>query len=163
MLIHPLFGSYVFIGELVTTLEIPTDGKPMGRCIGCGQCLQRCPGGALRVDGMDPSRCRSAITQKKGELSDWEARQIAEGGLAWGCDCCNDVCPMNRKALPSDMAVFYQQGTPVITKENLAAVRKRKAFNYRSLAVMQRNLELIKQQNIDLNHLSDEGKGIEIP
>ncbi len=163
MLIHPLFGSYVFIGELVTTLEIPTDGKPMGRCIGCGQCLQRCPGGALREDGMDPARCRSAITQKKGELSDWEARQIAEGGLAWGCDCCNDVCPMNRKALPSDMAVFYQQGTPVITKENLAAVRKRKAFNYRSLAVMQRNLELITQQNFSPNNVSDEGKEIEIP
>ena len=112
---------------------------------------------------MDPARCRSAITQKKVELSDWEARQIAEGGLAWGCDCCNDVCPMNRKALPSDMAVFYQQGTPVITKENLAAVRKRKAFNYRSLAVMQRNLELITQQNFSPNNVSDEGKEIEIP
>lgn len=143
LLIHPVFGSYVFIGELVTTLEIQPDREPMGECIGCGRCMQACPSGALCEGMLQEERCRSAITQKKGELSCWEKEQVIRGGLAWGCDRCNDVCPMNQDALPSDLTLFYRCATDIITKENLPLVRKRKAFNYRSRAVMERNLELI--------------------
>lgn len=149
LLIHPKFGSYVFIGELVTTLEIPADREPLGECLSCGRCLRACPAGALEDTGLNEQRCRSAITQKKGELSEWEQREIACGGLAWGCDVCSDACPMNQGALPSDMAVFYQHATAAVTLENLSELRKRKAFNYRGRAVMERNLALLGKNITD--------------
>lgn len=145
LLIHPKFGSYVFIGELITTLDIQPDREPMGDCIGCGNCLRACPTGALCEGAVNEECCRSAITQKKGELACWEKKQVIDGGLAWGCDQCNDICPMNEKAFPSDLILFYQYVTDIITPENLSQVRKRKAFNYRSRAVMERNLKLLEE------------------
>ena len=120
MLINPVFGSYVFIGEIVTTLPV----------------------GALKAAGLTESLCRSAITQKKGELSSWESEQVQKGRLAWGCDICNDVCPMNQHTLPSNLPQFYENFDSRVTMENLPALRKRKAFCYRSRSVMERNLKL---------------------
>ena len=90
-------------------------------------------------------RCRSAITQKKGELTEWEQQQLISGGLVWGCDICNDVCPMNQNAAPSDLQPFYENATDTITHENLPLLRKQKAFNYRSRSVMERNLALLER------------------
>lgn len=100
LILHPKYGSYVFIGEVVTDLVLQPD-QPLnpGECIGCGKCQNVCPQGALQSDGsVCLERCRSHITQKKGELTDWEIGQIQDGGLIWGCDICNDVCPMNQEA-----------------------------------------------------------------
>lgn len=143
MLINPVFGSYVFIGEIVSTLDVPCKIEPLGKCLGCGLCRNLCPTGALTEAGVDENLCRSAITQKKGELSDWEIRQVQEGGMVWGCDICNDVCPMNRHVLPSNLPQFYENPDSRITLENLAALRKRKAFSYRSRAVMERNIRIM--------------------
>lgn len=142
-LINPRFGSYVFIGEIVTTLEIPCQPSPLGDCLGCGACLRACPTGALTGHRVEEALCRSAVTQKKGELTLWETEQIQAGGLVWGCDICNDVCPMNRRVLPSDMRQFYQSLDSVVTEENLSLLRKRKAFGYRGRAVMERNLGIL--------------------
>lgn len=141
-LINPLFGSYVFIGEIVTTLSVPCHPQPMGRCLGCGLCRRSCPTGALASRRVEEALCRSAITQKKGELSPWEEEQVRAGGLVWGCDLCNDVCPMNRRTLPSDIPQFYRTMDCRITAENLPLLRKRKAFCYRSRSVVERNLRL---------------------
>ena len=145
LLIHPTFGSYVFIGEIVTTLELSPDREPMGACLGCGKCLSACPTGALGETGVCEDRCRSAITQKKGELTDWEQQQVLSGGMVWGCDICNDVCPMNKNAALSDLPAFYENAVAVITYENLPLLRKQKAFNYRSRSVMERNLALLER------------------
>lgn len=145
LLIHPTFGSYVFIGELVTTLELSPDREPMGECLNCGKCLSACPSGALCEGMVNEERCRSAITQKKGELTEWEQQQLISGGLVWGCDICNDVCPMNKNAALSDLQPFYENATAVITYENLPLLRKQKAFNYRSRSVMERNLALLER------------------
>ncbi len=142
-LINPRFGSYVFIGEIVTTLEIPCQPRPMGKCLDCGACRRACPTGALTEGSVEEALCRSAVTQKKGELTLWETEQIRAGGMVWGCDICNDVCPMNRRALPSDMRQFYQSMDSVVTEENLSRLRKRKAFGYRGRAVMERNLGIL--------------------
>ena len=142
-LINPRFGSYVFIGEIVTTLKVPCRSRPLGECLGCGACRRACPTGALTEGGVEEALCRSAVTQKKGELTPWEREQIREGGLVWGCDICNDVCPMNWKALPSDMRQFYHSLDSVVAGENLTRLRKQKAFGYRGRAVMERNLGIL--------------------
>lgn len=144
LLINPVFGSYVFIGEIVTTLSLSAKPQPLGECLNCGQCQKLCPTHALTGKGVDDTLCRSAVTQKKGVLTDWEAEQVQAGGLVWGCDICNDVCPMNRLALPGNLPQFYQSIESRVTMENLPELYKRKAFNYRSRSVMERNLLLFK-------------------
>lgn len=141
MLITEQFGSYCFIGEIVTDLPIDCEVSE-GVCIRCGRCLRGCPTEALSRDGVDQARCRSAITQKKGQLTAEEQAQIAAGKLAWGCDICNDVCPMNKKAQQTVIEGFGRV-TPVITAETLDEVFTDSAFAWRGKETMLRNLDLL--------------------
>ncbi len=97
MLIHPEYGSYIFLGEIFTDLEIENDAPLDMDCGDCTLCLENCEGNALKeaylVDG---KRCISYLTQKKGILSVEERKKI--GGHIWGCDECQKVCPHNRKS-----------------------------------------------------------------
>lgn len=146
LLINKDYGSYVFIGEIVTDLQIKisVEEPVINSCIGCGKCLQACPGKALEsTGGIELSRCRSHITQKKGFLTQEEEVAIKAGGLVWGCDICNDVCPMNLAAKETPIKEFLESVIPVVTTENLDNIIAGRAFNYRGKKVIQRNLELI--------------------
>ncbi|MEG2295872.1 MAG: hypothetical protein RSB96_03920, partial [Oscillospiraceae bacterium] len=90
--------------------------------------------------------CRSHITQKKGQLSQVEIQQIQAGNLLWGCDICNDVCPMNNSKQSSSIPAFYENITSLITSENLQEMMKRKAYGYRGVNVLERNLEILKNK-----------------
>ena len=92
-LIHPKWGSFVFIGYIITDCEIAPDSPIDGTCINCGKCLEACPTGSLKSG--DFSKCLSFITQKKGELAVDEEDLIRENGSIWGCDICQRVCPHN--------------------------------------------------------------------
>ena len=92
---------------------------------------------------MEESRCRSYITQKKGELSLWEVQAIRQGGMVWGCDLCTDVCPHNKGARWSDIPAFYQNVVPILTRENLAVLKKCKALGFRGKGVLERNLAIL--------------------
>lgn len=143
LLISPAYGSYHFIAEIVTDLPLNAS-IPVSRCCGdCRRCLDACPTKALSPAGVDKSRCRSSLTQKKGALSDWEQAQIRAGGLAWGCDICNDACPYNRGKGLTDLFLFRQQLDGIACEENLDRLMEEKAFGYRGKAVLQRNLRII--------------------
>ena len=146
MLLNPVYGSYVFIGEIATTLPLPSKVLPLRECPGCGRCQQACPSGALGQDGFHPERCRSHITQTKGALTPQEQEQIRQGGLAWGCDVCNDICPFNRTPRPTPIAAFYEAPEPVLTAEKLPTLLTRKAFAWRGEGVLLRNLHLLEGQ-----------------
>lgn len=89
LLITEKYGSFVFIGEIVTDMCI-TPSVSGSECDKCGECKKHCP------VGLDKSRCLSALTQKKGELNDSEKEMILNSGCVWGCDICSDVCPLNK-------------------------------------------------------------------
>ena len=149
LLIHPEYGSYVFIGEVVTDLElIPDDPLTPTGCMNCGLCMKACPQGALQPNGsVCLELCRSHITQKKGELTEQEIVQIKAGGLIWGCDICNDVCPHNREAKKlTPIREFVESAVPVFDQENAALLFKSRAFNYRGKKTIARNISLLEEE-----------------
>ncbi|MGI5959743.1 MAG: epoxyqueuosine reductase [Massiliimalia sp.] len=146
LVIHPRFGTYFVIGELVTDLQLPPSRPLEQSCLGCGKCLEQCPSGALSPQGLNAEKCLSAVTQRKGELTPREQELIRQNGLAWGCDRCQQCCPHNQTAETTYLTGFSQSVEPVVTLENLSSLRKTRAFGYRGKAVMVRNLSLLESQ-----------------
>lgn len=113
MLIHPRRGSLFFLGEIITTFEfseydapypLPEEGGVS--CGGCTRCLSACPTGAFPAPRvLDARRCISYLTiENKGPIP--EALRPQMGNWVYGCDVCQDVCPFNRFALPTEEQVF---------------------------------------------------------
>ncbi|MBQ6631647.1 MAG: tRNA epoxyqueuosine(34) reductase QueG, partial [Romboutsia sp.] len=91
------YGSYVFIGYIMSNYEFKPDSPSEKTCIKCGKCVKYCPGNALLGNyEMNPKRCLSYITQKKGELELEEKNVLESNKNIFGCDICQDVCPHNK-------------------------------------------------------------------
>lgn len=95
-LIVPGAGSWVLLGEVVTTVPLPPDPPLADGCGDCDRCLRTCPTGALAAPGvLDHRRCLSYATQMKGAVP--RGLRPALGRRVWGCDTCQEVCPHNRR------------------------------------------------------------------
>lgn len=101
-LLHQQLGSWLFLGVIVTSLELPPETRPAAlapdRCGSCTRCLDACPTGALTAPRqMDASLCIAYLTiEKRGEIP--EPLRSGVGRHVFGCDICQDVCPWNRRA-----------------------------------------------------------------
>jgi epoxyqueuosine reductase len=94
-------GSWLFLGVILTSLELPSAGPiqvPEDRCGSCTRCIDACPTGALVAPyEMDASLCIAYLTiEKRGPISEPLRSQM--GRQVFGCDICQDVCPWNRRA-----------------------------------------------------------------
>lgn len=106
-LILPGKGSYYFLGEIVTTAQLPSDEPCSLTCGDCGKCVKACPTGALDVEGAaDATRCLSCllIENHDEKLPDWVNDVVADRVV--GCDECQLCCPHNAHAEATIIADF---------------------------------------------------------
>jgi epoxyqueuosine reductase len=99
LVLNERLGSYLFLGEIVTTLELPADRPAMDHCGNCTRCLSACPTDAFpQPYQMDASRCISYLTiESRDEQLPAETQSPMENWV-FGCDVCQQVCPFNRDA-----------------------------------------------------------------
>ena len=98
--ISPQYGSWIFLGALITNLTLEP-GQPLrSLCGNCTKCIAACPTGALDEFSLDSNKCISYLTiEKRGDIPDEFRRPI--GQHLFGCDECQRVCPFNRFAKES--------------------------------------------------------------
>ncbi|MFM7548227.1 MAG: tRNA epoxyqueuosine(34) reductase QueG [Cyanobacteriota bacterium] len=101
-LIHRSRGSWLLLGHLLTTLDLPADGPATPLCGSCSRCIPACPTGAISEPFVvDSRRCLAfhTIENRAPELPEAIAAQM--GPWVAGCDACQDVCPWNQQPLES--------------------------------------------------------------
>ena len=109
-ILTPSLGSWVFLGQVITDLELEPDPPLVKTCGSCVRCIEACPTGAIVAPYViDNTRCISYLTiENRGPIP----RKLRPLMLDWvfGCDICQDVCPVNRKARPAAEPAFQKGG-----------------------------------------------------
>ncbi len=153
LLINERYSSFVFIGECITSLTPRQLGLKFAKeeevktCLHCGKCKELCPTGCISQseDGQDTSNkkeCLSAITQKKGELTDEEKSLILQNGCIWGCDACQNACPYTKNAKYTPIKYFTDSA---IERLDLEALEKMSDEEFSSRPFAWRGKETIKR------------------
>ena len=115
LIINGHYGSWIFLGELLTDLELAHDRPAENQCQSCRACIDACPTGALAEPGVvDARKCLSYLTiEHKGDfpqdvLETIRARKTATPPLCvYGCDICQQVCPYNKDAPATTCLAFH--------------------------------------------------------
>jgi epoxyqueuosine reductase len=113
MLIDETLGTWFFLAEILTTLELPADAPARDRCGTCSRCIKACPTGAITgPHKLDARRCISYLTiELKGAIP-IDLRPLI-GDRIFGCDDCLEACPWNRFAKVSNEAAFAARRSTV--------------------------------------------------
>jgi epoxyqueuosine reductase len=111
-IIHQKMGSWLFLGVILTSLDLPADNAAPDRCGSCTRCIDACPTQAIVAPGkLDARLCIAYLTiEKRGTVP--EDLRPAIGHHIFGCDICQDVCPWNNKAgnaPPTSLPEFQPQ------------------------------------------------------
>jgi len=118
LLIHPQYGSYLFLGEVLINERTEKGPAPIKNyCGNCTRCMEACPTSAFVKPGMlDSKRCIAYSTlEKRGSLAELEEKQKrALGTWIAGCDICQEVCPFNTKPVKAALATGEEELMPAI-------------------------------------------------
>ncbi len=141
LLLTEKYGSWVFIGEIATTLSLAYSEKRISLCDGCDLCINACPSHALTREGFNADLCISAISQQKKPLTPEQEQLIIKNGSAWGCDTCQSVCPKNIGADRTEIEEFLNG---VKLRADYDDDLTDRAYGWRGEKVIKRNLDLFK-------------------
>ena len=110
-ILTPAFGSWVFLGQVITDLDLEPDAPLKKTCGSCVRCIDDCPTGAIVAPYVvDNARCISYLTIENRGPIPIELRPLMQDWV-FGCDICQDVCPVNRKAQPAGQPIPLPQAT----------------------------------------------------
>ena len=153
LLLHPKAGSYFFLAELISDLELPPDGPMKDYCGTCTRCIDACPTEAIAPEGylVDGSKCISYLTIElrealpasfAGKMDNW----------MFGCDVCQQVCPWNRFATPHaepafephpDLLAMDRNDWLELTEETFREVFHKSAVKRAKYAGLRRNIAFL--------------------
>ena len=170
MIITEKYGSYVFLGEIITDLEMDTNErdyleiKQYKECGSCNNCLRRCPTKAIQENKKNSNICLSYITQKK-EIEDKWFNLL--NGRVFGCDTCQLSCPYNNEIKFSNIKEFkpfeYMNNKDTdwilgITNKEFKDTLKITSCGWRGKNVLMRNVVIkkvtIKKEKVNTNSLN---------
>ncbi|MGM0437255.1 MAG: tRNA epoxyqueuosine(34) reductase QueG [Bacillota bacterium] len=147
-LINKKFGSYIFLGEIITNIDFIPDKKVDNKCGNCRKCIEVCPGNALiEKNHINPKRCIGYLTQKKGIIPVEERKKI--GNNLWGCDRCQEVCPYNKNIvtdLHEEFDIKLNEDLKTIltfSKKNIPENWEKSALSWRGSRILIRNALII--------------------
>jgi len=153
-LINPNIGSWLLLGEIVTTLDLPSDEPAIDHCGTCTRCIDACPTGAITAPyQLDARRCISYLTiEHRGDID--PELQLQIGNWLYGCDVCQDVCPHNSKATPTQHPEFqprFSTGTLDVHKvlhwseEQYRTRLRGSAMKRIKLPILKRNVAIVAE------------------
>ena len=151
LLINRTYGSFVFIGSLLTSMVLcgEESDRTTAFCCGCGRCKRSCPVSAITGTGIDRARCLSAITQKKHKTPEEEAL-LRKTGAVWGCDICQLVCPMNAAAAYTEIPFFKNSFADMLSAASIEAMSDEEfalyAFSWRGRNVITENIRRVHRK-----------------
>lgn len=152
LLLNEKYGSFVFLADILTDIPCEElisnadrrDMPQLALCTHCGRCKAACPTGVLRGESSD---CLSAITQRRGELSEAEKKMMRKFNTAWGCDICQTSCPVNKCPVLTPIDAFWRDRISFITYELLSSMSDeefaKRAYAWRGRRTVLRNLEIL--------------------
>ena len=147
-IINPRLGSWLVLGEIITTASLPPDQPLPDRCGTCTRCIDACPTHAIIAPyRLDARRCIAYLTiEHRGQIPD-ELRGAVPPWL-FGCDVCQEVCPWNAHATPARDPAFTPRLPPegldvheVLrwTDDDRRAILRRSAMRRATLSMLKRN------------------------
>ena len=157
LLINEKYSSFVCIGEFVCALtadQLKAEGidvrvAEIKYCEGCGLCDIACPGNCIMGD---KTTCLSAISQKKGELTEDECTVLRRSGVVWGCDVCQLSCP-HSEGMSETPIEFFRQNVIGGDFDEIISLSdddyKKYTFSYRKRNVMMRNISIVRGDSDD--------------
>lgn len=153
--INEQVGSWLLLGEVLTTARLVSDEPAVDRCGTCTRCIEACPTGAITAPyELDARRCISYLTIEHRDDDLSPELRAAVGDWLYGCDVCQDVCPWNKRA-PAAIDPVLQPRFPTGTidlrtvmswgPEEYRATLKGSAMKRVKLPMLQRNARVVQQ------------------
>jgi len=136
-ILTPSIGSWVFLGQVITDLEMEPDPPLKKTCGSCVRCIDACPTGAIIAPYViDNTKCISYLTiENRGPIP----RALRPLMLDWvfGCDICQEVCPVNRKAITTSEPAFKGPGTGLLDLVELLSLTEEEFYlRFRGTPIM---------------------------
>ncbi len=149
LLLTEKYSSYIFLGEIFTDLETDRKAGEIHTCMDCGACVSACPMDRIGA-------CLSALTQKKGTLTEQEEQAVFNHQSAWGCDLCQEHCPYTQRAIRSGtifspIPFFNEQTKAHLSTQDVLQMSdtafSERAYAWRGRETILRNLRILETEH----------------